>query len=103
MTSELALLLCIVFVLFLLRLDRRDAPEVSWALWIPTIWMFCISTKSLGTWFGVAADAEGSPLDRVVLSGLICLGMFLLAIRKVDVFSAIKENTWLFFLIAYML
>lgn len=103
MTPELALLLCIVFVLFLLRLDRRDAPEVSWALWIPTVWMLCISSKSLGTWLGVEADAEGSPLDRVVLSGLICLGMFLLAIRKVDVFSTIKENTWLFLLIAYML
>lgn len=103
MSPASALLLCIVFVLFLLRLDRRHAPQVSFALWIPTIWMLFISTKPLGVWFDVQADAEGSPLDRVVLTGFICLGMFLLATRQFDWFSAIKRNTWLFLLIAYML
>ncbi|HEX8949660.1 MAG TPA: O-antigen ligase family protein [Dissulfurispiraceae bacterium] len=42
-------------------------------------------------------------MDRVVLSGLICLGMFLIAVRKGDWIGTIKENSWLFLLVAYML
>jgi len=103
MPPALALLLCIVFVLSLLRLERKQAPDVSWALWIPTIWMLYSASKPLAIWFGVEGDADGSPLDRRFLLGLFCLGMMLLVQRRNDWGSLIKENTWLFLLIGYML
>jgi exopolysaccharide production protein ExoQ len=77
--------------------------EVSFVLWLPTIWMICIATKPLITWFGAEADAEGSPLDRAVYSGLLCLGIIILALRKFRWSSAIKEHAWLMLLIGYML
>ena len=103
MPSQLALIICILFVLWLLRLDRKQTPNVSFALWLPTIWMLCIATKPLGVWFGAEADADGSPLDRVVYSGFLCLGLFILVLRKFRWSSAIKENAWLIMLIGYML
>ena len=48
MPRQLALLLCTAFVLFLLRLERRQSAGVSAALWIPTLWMLAIASKPLG-------------------------------------------------------
>ncbi len=103
MPPVLVLLICTVFVIFLLRLDHKQASVVSQGIWIPTIWMLLIATKPLDIWFGLVqqGDAEGSPLDRAVLSGILCLGLFLLAKRKINWSSIIKENTWLILLISY--
>lgn len=98
-----ALLLCIIFVLFLLWLDWAHAPKVSWVLWLPTIWMLCVSSKSLGAWFGVEQDVEGSPLDRIVLSGLFSFGFLVLIKRRFNWSTAIRNNPWLFVLLGYML
>jgi len=59
----------------------------------------------LGVWFGVGGtDMEsGSPLDRAFLSGILCLGLLILAKRKFNWSNAIKENPWLMLLIGYML
>jgi O-antigen ligase len=67
--------------------------------------MFSIATKSLAIWFGAGVkDIEsGSPLDRIFVSGLLCLGLLILARRKLDWWLVIKENTWLILLIGYML
>jgi exopolysaccharide production protein ExoQ len=105
MPSALALLLCSAFVFFLLRYDRRESPKVSSALWVPTIWIFSIATKPLANWFGAGGEdiESGSPLDRIFVSGLLCLGLLILAGRKLDWRSVIKQNTWLILLIVYML
>jgi len=103
MPPQLALLLCTAFVLFLLWLDRKQAPHVSHALWVPTAWMLLIASKPLGIWFGTGVDATGSMLDRVFLSALLCVGLFILLMRNFDWFSAIKENGWVIVLVLYML
>jgi exopolysaccharide production protein ExoQ len=105
MSSVLALLLCSAVVLFLLRYDRRQSNRVSGALWIPTIWMFSIATKSLANWFETGGEdiESGSPLDRIFVSGLLCLGLLILARRKVAWRSVFRKNIWLALLIAYML
>jgi O-antigen ligase len=103
MPSQLSLVICILFVLWLLRLERKQTPNVSFALWLPTIWMLCIATKPLGIWFGAEIDVEGSPLDRVVYTGFLCLGTFLLVLRRFNWSSAIREHIWLMLLLGYML
>ena len=105
MPSELALLLCTLFVFCLLRYDRRQSTKVSGAVWVPIIWVFSIATKPLANWFGVGGeDVEaGSPLDRIFVSGLLCFGLLILTRRKLNWRAVIKENTWLIWLIAYML
>ena len=105
MPSQLALIICTIFVLFLLRLDRKQSPGVSFALWIPTIWMLVIASRPLGLWFqsGAATIEEGSKLDRGFLIVLFCLGLIILTKRKFNWSNSIKENIWLMLLIVYML
>jgi O-antigen ligase len=104
MPAQLALIICILFVLWLLRIERRQTPDVSLALWIPTIWMLSIASKPMGVWFGSVGDsADGSPLDRVFLSSLLCLGLMMLMVRRFNWSRAIKENVWMILLICYML
>ncbi len=101
---ELALLLCTIFVLFLLRLERKQSPEVSHALWVPTVWMLVIASKPLAIWFGTVGGTESeSPLDQIFLSGLLCFGLYVLFRRRFNWSGAVKENSWLMLLIGYML
>lgn len=103
MPPQIALIISILFVIWLLRIDQKHAPKMSFTLWIPTIWMLLTAIKPLGVWFRIGPDEEGSPLDRVVLSGLLCLGLFILAQKRFRWSRAIKEHTWLVLLIGYML
>ena len=89
--------------MYLLRLDRRQAPEVSNALWIPTIWMLHTASRPIAAWLMVTEDVASSPYDQVFLSGLLCLGLFVLARRRASWSSTIKHNVWLKILLGYML
>lgn len=105
MPPILALTLCTIFVLFLLRLDRKQYSEASLALWVPTIWFLLSTSKALGVWFGTAGTnmEEGSALDRNVLILLLLLGFFIIKKRKVDIFGSLRQNPSVFLLIGFML
>lgn len=105
MPPQLALAICTIFVLWLLRLDHKQAPNVSPALWIPTIWMLLIASKPLAVWFGTAGqDIEsGSPLDRAFLLVLLCLGLIVLGARRFSLSSAIEQQKWVILILTYML
>jgi O-antigen ligase len=105
MAPQIALIICIGFVLFLLKIERKQSQEVSIAVWIPTLWMMLVSSKPLGVWFQLAGSTmeEGSPLDRVFLIAILCVGLMILIKRKFAWSGAIKENPWLVLLIGYIL
>lgn len=104
MPPYLALFFCTCFVVFLLRLDRQQSPEVTRGLWIPTIWMITVSTKALGTWFGLPGTSveEGSPLDRNFLIVLLCIATWMLVKRKFSFAQSLQENAWLMAFIVFM-
>lgn len=101
----LAFIICTIFVLYMLRLDRKQSPGVSFAFWIPTIWFLVISSKPLSIWFqtGGATIEEGNPLDRIFLTIVLCLGLIILVKRKFNWSNLIKDNIWLFLLLGFML
>lgn len=104
MPPVLALVLCSAFVVFLLRLERKQSPTVSKTLWIPTIWFVYTSSKALGTWFKTGGDMEtGSPTDRIFLVILLVISLFVLSKRKFDWLKAVRENPWLAVIILYLL
>lgn len=85
-------------------MERKQAPDMSRVLWIPTIWMLVISSKGLAIWFKIEGDPNtGSQIDRMFFSGLLCLGLLILVLKKLDWSDVIKKNRWLFLLIGYML
>lgn len=104
MPPILALFICTTFVLFLLRLEHKQTPNVSLALWIPTFWMLLTASKPLGIWFGSGGVSleEGSALDRMVLSALFLIGLVILIKRQFNWSRAIKENHWVIILLVYM-
>jgi len=105
MPPQLALVLCTIFVAFLLRLDHKQAPEVSRSSWIPTIWLLYISSRALGSWFGTGGEniEAGSPMDQIFLIILLCACLFVIFKRRVNLSQFAKENSWLVVLIVYML
>lgn len=104
MPPILALILCTTFVLCLLRLERKQSPNTTIVLWIPTIWMLSAGSKPLGIWFATGADASGgSPLDRLFLSAILLIGLIILIWRKTGQQSFTKDNWSLVLIIGYML
>jgi exopolysaccharide production protein ExoQ len=104
MAAGLALTLCVIFVIFMLRLDRKQAPEVSFLIWIPTIWLMITASKPLGAWFEVVGEdmESGSSFDRFFLSALLCIGIYILSKRRFSWAIAVRRNIWLFLLLGFM-
>jgi exopolysaccharide production protein ExoQ len=100
----IALALGLGFIAFLLRLDRRQFPEASRGLWVPTIWLLTVSTKAVATWLGRpgASMEEGSPLDRNFLLLLMALAIVMLVKKRFRPQAALRENVWLLVLFAFM-
>jgi exopolysaccharide production protein ExoQ len=103
---QLALVGCIGFVLFLLRLEHRHYSGVSPAVWLSTIWLISVSSRPLGYYFGnpnMDMESGGSPLDRGLLILILTLSLVVLARRGSDWAMRLKENPWLVALIVFML
>jgi exopolysaccharide production protein ExoQ len=109
MPPILASLLTIGFMSFLFRRDFREKPNVTWAIWIPTIWMFIIASRPVSQWFyifglpgfGAASVEEGSSVDAFVYGGLIALGVYVLNKRQVSLASFVEDNKWLAVFVLY--
>lgn len=67
--------------------------------------MIYISSRPLGAWFRKTTEdlESGSPLDRVFLSILIIVALWVLSRRKFPWSSALKDNPWLIVLVVLML
>ncbi len=112
MPPKLAFLLCTAGVLFFLRIDRRKSPELSYILWIPTLWMLVVASRPLVSWTPHYHDIQieaGSALDRLFLFVLLGLGLFVLALSfvhrsrvAVDWSAFARKNIWLLLLLLYM-
>ena len=95
-------------------LDRRPPAVKTRApspwIWLPYIWLFIISTRSLASWLArstqdgitIDPDLSGSPLDRALLTLLMVLGLFVLGSRMESTKRILSRNPWLIVLFIYM-
>jgi exopolysaccharide production protein ExoQ len=88
MPPVLALLLCLGFIWFAYRIDRRQAPDVSAGLWVPLIWVLIIGSRPISLWFNLGpagyTESEGSPLDASIYLVLIIAACLVLAKRHIN-------------------
>jgi exopolysaccharide production protein ExoQ len=107
---SVALLLTVVFILFLFRRDIRERPNVTDALWIPLIWFLIMTSRAVSEWLnlfglhvGAATLEEGSPLDAGVYFVLIAVGLYVLHQRQASLSEIIRNNQWLTIFLLYCL
>src|SRR5262245_39390379 len=93
-------------LLFALDYDRR--ARTSKALWLPVVWVSLAASRMVSRWLdpGLAIEtadqyAEGNPLDRDILTGLIVLGLLVLCSRRREVGKLLRANGPILLFLAY--
>jgi O-antigen ligase len=88
MPANLAALVFGLVIAGLFYLDRDDDSRPSPALWLAVVWMFIGASRMPSEWFGQRLAAaqldlylEGSPFDRLFLSGILTLLLVVLIVR----------------------
>jgi O-antigen ligase len=107
MPPQLALLLTLAFILWLLARDLKARPSLSLALWIPLLWLLIIGSRPMSMALGVHQNVqnfelEGSPFDRSVYLVLIGAALLVLIKRRVRWSGIIADNKWLFVFLLYL-
>jgi exopolysaccharide production protein ExoQ len=79
-------------------LDRQPNYRSSWALWIPSLWLFLSGSRHVSEWLGanqkMSADEylEGSPLDAAVYAILLAAAIVVLIARRKKVVAILRKN-----------
>jgi exopolysaccharide production protein ExoQ len=109
MPPSLALCLWFILLVALLRFDPARDSKVSFAVWVPVMWMFIVGSRLPSQWLGgqVAQVAqvleEGNPLDRTVDLVLILLALAILVSRSFKWGGFISRNLALTALLSFAL
>jgi exopolysaccharide production protein ExoQ len=97
-----------VVIVALYWLNRDPSGRTSKALWIPTIWFLLAASRSVTQWLGISPIVtsvdqvlEGSPIDRMVFTGLIAAGMVVVVTRWRDVATILRANRPIVVFFAY--
>ena len=104
-----ALLLTLAFIVFLVRRDIKEKPDVSGALWLPVLWLVLICSRSFTQWLniwglrvgGAVSAEEGSPLDACFIFALLIAGVCVLLTRQVPFSEIVRNNSWLVIFVTY--
>jgi len=103
--QDIATFAFVLGILCLFWLDRDRNSRTSKALWIPVVWLSIAASRMVSQWLQMSLPIdpemylEGSPIDRLVLTGLLALGVIVLVRRGRKVGNLIGANvpTLLFF------
>ena len=93
----------IVGLIYFIR-DRKNAP--SPAIWLAIAWVFFGASRMMSQWLQTASGSvdqyvEGSPMDRVLLSGIEVAALVVLWLRRRRVSQIMRENKAILLFFAY--
>jgi exopolysaccharide production protein ExoQ len=105
MNSQLATLLTLAGILFLLVWDARRNEPASAALWLPVTWLCITGSRFVSQWLELggpsSSSSDGSPIDAAFFLVMICAGAAVLMQRRVSIAQVLRDNLWLFLFIAW--
>jgi exopolysaccharide production protein ExoQ len=88
-------------------LDRDRNARTSVTLWIPVIWMWIACSRPVAVWLGIGTTmdtanqvSDGSPVDRLVYSFLLVIGIAVLFARR-KVAGLLRANGPILFFFFY--
>lgn len=96
MNPSLATLICACGIAGLFYLDRDRASHISKALWLPTVWMAVLGSRSVSVWLNLApagSNVEGSPIDAAVY-GILSAAAIGVLIRRSNRTRTILAANW---------
>jgi exopolysaccharide production protein ExoQ len=81
---------------------KLETPS-SW-IWVPYVWLFFGSTRTLSTWLnpGHPDSSSGSLADELIMPLLIVLGLYLLNSRAERTKDILTHNKWVLVLFTFM-
>ena len=111
MLPQIVTVICIIFILFLFWNDRKRGEPFPRSLWIPFLWMFFSSGRSLSQWVHlgpetelVASFQEGDTLNLVFFLFLIIAGVVALSAKKeIDWAGVLNGNKLIWLYLFYCL
>lgn len=110
MPPTVATVLCWLGIAVFVYLDRDQKPRTSAAVWIPVIWISIGASRMLSQWFGGASAmdtpdqyVEGSPFDRLFLSGILVLALGVLLARGRRSGELLRNNSAMALFLLYTL
>lgn len=98
MMGQIAAVVCACFIVHLFRVEARENPDASPALWIPLAWMFLAGSRYVSSWLNLGSPVlvdsydEGSPVDRAVFFVLLVAGLVILYRRRVPWVEILSNN-----------
>ena len=106
---QLMLVITLGFLFYIFRRDFRERPDVTSAIWLPTIWLLIIASRPVTQWLsilglpflGATSVEEGSPVDAFCFFALMALGIYVLNRRQVRFSSILRDNGWLVLFFTY--
>jgi exopolysaccharide production protein ExoQ len=99
MSPAIATFAYAIGIMGLFVFDRDRKARTSKALWIPVAWLLIAASRAVSEWLGMSPleyspdqYLDGSPLDRLVLSGLLAAGLIVLVMRGRQVGRLLRRN-----------
>jgi exopolysaccharide production protein ExoQ len=109
MSQQIALFLCILFILYLFRMDFNRKHHFSLTLWVPFLYLTIYCTRPLSVWLNIGNETnssdyylEGSPFDRNIYIVFIIISIIILLRRRFVLTDFIKDNKIIFIYIVYL-
>ncbi|HEX3800832.1 MAG TPA: O-antigen ligase family protein [Verrucomicrobiae bacterium] len=106
--QQVALILTLGFIAWLLVRDHRSTEGVSKTLWVPTLWVLILGSRPISMWFNPGQDyvsiddiSEGNALNRNVFLVLEILGVMILTKRGFSWGTLFRKNKWLMLFFIY--
>jgi exopolysaccharide production protein ExoQ len=110
MDPRIAAALFAVGIVGLNYLDRDRESKTSPAIWLAVVWVFLGASRNLSQWLEKGPKLvspeqylEGSPVDRLILSGLVVVAIVVLLVRSQRTFKLLQGNGVILLFFAYCL
>src|SRR5262245_26325121 len=108
MSPEIATVGFVAGILGLFWLDRNQEAKTSRALWIPVVWLSIACSRDVSVWLQMSSPLdtasqmlEGNPIDRLVHTCLLAIGLIVLVRRRQLTRRLLRANGLIVFFFFY--
>lgn len=110
MPPPLATAIYVIGIVALFVFGRERGRHISWATWIPTIWLLIACSRHVTEWLALGKTVpilsqqqylEGSPLDASFYAILIAAAIIVLATRRKAVVPILRKNWVIILFVIY--